>query len=292
MSLLFLPGYGQKLEIPYFPEVVFRGTPLTLQVAGTGGGDVRLRTNGTAHSQVSAVDSGKSEVSVILEKETRLELFAEPDQRWTFQVVRPGGAHTFIERDGFLYVGDTPVILMPDHKLPPELDRRWETLGHVSGVLQPGKPAITSIHAFLPPGSSLLEDLPRLWTGNSPRITHPSENSWFQLHGFLTDFTSVSADFVLFEIDGYDLERGMSTVSWLMKWQFLLQHIQAGTGYVDGLILGPPEKPSAWKWKEILEPSLISLARAHGLRYVDRSLPADVWRERLVHQLQKRYLLP
>ncbi|MDA3874986.1 MAG: hypothetical protein PF795_13640, partial [Kiritimatiellae bacterium] len=265
---------------------MFRGTPLTLQVAGADGRDVRISLDGVETLRLSPTDSGKNEVSLVLEKEARLEISAEQNQGWEFQVVRPAGLHDFIERDGFLYVGDTPVILMPDHKLPPELDRRWETLGRVSDVLQPNKQSITSIHAYLPRGSSLLEDLPLLWVEDSPPVSHPPEDSWFQMHGLLTGFEISPADFVLFEVDFYDLERGMSPVAWLMKWQFVLQHIQAGTGYEDGLLMGPAGDASLVRWTKILEPSLISLARAHGLRYVDRSLPTDVWQERIVHGLE------
>lgn len=46
------------------------------------------------------------------------------------------------------------------------------------------------------------------------------------------------------------------------------------------------------KWQVILEPQLRGLAMAHGLRYVDRSLAPEIWRERLLNQLGKSYQLP
>lgn len=290
--LLIPPVYGQKPEIPYVPGVVFRGTPLTLQVTRMEQEDVLIFIN---EREVSRLKPGKpetGEVTFFPREPLNITVRTEKEPGWTFQVVRPADLHAFTERDGFLYVGDTPVILMPDHNIPPELDRRWETFDRVSGALQSVKPEITSIQAFLPKTSTLLEDLPSLWNGDQVRRRAPSDEAWFHLHGFLTGFRAAPADFVLFEVDFHDLERGMSPVAWLMKWQYLLQHIQAGTGYKDGLLAGPVPGPDTGNWMKFLEPSLISLARSHGLHYVDRSLSAEVWRERLVHRLQKRYVLP
>jgi hypothetical protein len=289
---LFLPVHGQVFEIPYFPEVVFRGKPLTLHVRASGAEELLIRTNGVEYSRLSTDSNGFGEFTFFPDKAARLEVAAGEGESWSFAVVRPQERRRFTEQDGFLYVENTPVILLPDHKLPPPLDRRWETLDLVSEALLPAKRPISSIQAFIPRSSELLENLLPLWLEDRPIPVHPDEASWFHVHGFLTVFEAKPVEFMLIEIDLHDLERGMPSAVWLMKWQFLLQRLQAGTGYRDGILFGPQYDSSTWKLKPILEPSLISLARAHGLHFVDQSLATDLWQERLVHHLRKRYLLP
>lgn len=281
-------------EVPYLPEVVFQGTPLTLQVMRPPQTPLLVHTNGVLLAAFPAGGAPRLELVCFPRSDLRITLTAEgTDRGWSFAGVTPESGAGLREKDGFLYAGALPAILMPQHRLPPPLDRRWETVELVESLMQPAKPAIERLLCYLPESSDLPKALQTLLPSVPLDQRPPDPQSWFRVHGYLcrNDAATPSAMLAV-EIDLHDLERGMAPQAWLMKWQFALQRIQAETGYVDGLLFGPPYDALTHKWQPVLDPQLKALAAAHGLRFVDRSLDPGLWRERLRHQLSKRYRIP
>jgi hypothetical protein len=281
-------------DISYFPEVVFKETPLTLHLRRPAVEPVQVLTNGTFSVTLPASADTLTEYVIFPKTAMRLRFQCGNSSRiWQFQVLEPDFVEKLHEQDGFLYDGECPVILMPQHRLPPVLDRRWETVEIVENMIQADKKPITRLTGFLPETSALKNDIAVLLPTTECQYVNPNPANWFRVHGYLTlGKLEASADFVAVEIDLYDLQRGMSPEAWFMKWQFVLQHLQSATGYADGLLFGPEYDEGTLQWKAVLDPQLKGLASAHGLRFVDRSLSPALWQERLLNQLGKSYLLP
>lgn len=299
--LLFLLFFASPLfsgepvfDISYFPEVVFKGTPLTLHVRRPSVESVQVLTNGTLSVTLPASAEPLSEFVIFPQKATRLSFQCAFSERiWQFQVLEPGFTQKLHEQDGFLYDRECPVILMPQHRLPPLLDRRWETVEMVENIIQGERKEIRSLTGFLPEGSLVKDEIASLLPATTCQYVKPNPANWFRVHSYLTlGKMEAPADFIVVEIDLFDLQRGLSPQAWFMKWQFVLQHLKASTGYADGLLFGPEYDAHTQKWKAVLDPQLKGLATSHGLRFVDRSLPSALWRERLLNQLGKSYRLP
>jgi len=276
-------------EVLYSPEAVYTGKPMTFRVQPHGHAG-SIRTNGVEWIQWAAASEKIMESSLYPEEAMVVEVLKEEEPAWTFSVVRPGVKGVLTERDGFLELDGQPVILMPDAKLPPKLDRRWETLNLLRQKLFEKKPVLPEPLWVIPPDSSLPDTLPESLAVTKARQVNPEQESWFRVNGFLRAFPRKSSPFVVVELDLYDLRRGMPPHVWIMKWQFALQHLQRLTGYEDGLLVAP-DVPADSEWHDLLEEELESLARANGLRFIDRSRE-EVWKERLLDGLSKTYRLP
>lgn len=282
------------LEISYFPEVVFKGKALTCHLKTAPPQTILVETNGNEFVQLPSSTDPFVEFTFFPKTSSRLSFSTnEFSLKWSFQLIEPGFKSPLTEKSGFLHQGETPVILLPEHLLPPALDRRWQTVGMVKGFLTSEKNALPSILTFLSEEGPLAQDLLTFFPNTSFEKVNPAESSWFRVHGYLTKHEAYSStEFVVVEMDFYDLERGMSPQIWIMKWQFFLQHLNLLTGYRDGLLFGPLYTENTRKWQAVLDGSLKSLARSNGLRYVDRSIDAPIWQERLLNQLGKIYDLP
>lgn len=286
-----LPAEEPLLEVPYFPEVVFKGAPLTVHVRIPEGVTAQVVTNNQVQSTLKGGNGPLREITLFPESGIRLDLRRNPEVTdWHFLVVEPGNPGELTEQDGYLYQGDVPVILMPEHRLPPPLDRRWETVEMVENLIQPRIEEMENVQLWIPPDSLLIKAFRGFFPDAGLELQYPDPAAWFRVHGYLGRIaTTAPADFVVVEMDLFDFERGMSPQTWFMKWQFLLQHLQKQNAYTDGVLFSPVYTADTLKWKNVLEEKMKGLASAHGLRFVDRSLAPQVWRERLQNQLQKRY---
>jgi len=293
-GMIFAESVMQRsgVEVLYAPEVVFVGKPLTLRIQSSADKPLAVSTNRVELALPSHVPGETAELSFYPTGSLELEVGSGTEPVWHFKVVRPSEAGTFTERDGFLEWEGKPAVLLPDHRLPPPQDRRWETLEWVKEALVGRKSPIPSIHWYTSADSRDLREVGTRLTAGRQTVTLPDSGAWFNVHGFLLAQTEANASFVALEIDFHDLERGMSYPVWLAKWQFLLQRIQAQNSYPDGLLFGPVFDDVHSDWHLQITKSLRSLAAAHGLRYVDRSYAAREWQSRLLDQLGKEYRLP
>jgi|GEM_PF-1702917 len=285
-----VPARTAGLEVTYAPDVVFLEEPLTFQLQVPKGvepearlGNKELRTRG----------EGEGRELTLRPKAAGILRISAPDgEGWSFRLTRPDTPGRFTERDGFLEMEGTPVVLVPDHLDPPPLDRRWETVALVERAVRGEKAPLSRIRVFAAADSGLPEDLAALPFHLQVSHTAAAPDTWFRVHGVLCALERTPGAFVAVELDFYDLDRGMPYPVWWMKWQFVLQRIQEATEFEDGVLVGPDFSGERQRWAAVMREPLRNLARAHGLRYVDRSLPVDVRRARLVDQLKKEYVLP
>lgn len=281
--------FAEDPEVLYAPEAVYVGKPMTFRVQPHGQAG-SLTTNGVEWVKWNEGDQDVIEASVFPREAMQVQVLKEEKVVWTFGVIQPGKEGAFTERDGFLEVEERPAILLAEAKLPPKLDRRWETLNLVRKKLFERKPELPQPLWILPEGSTLPTTLPAsLPFSMDSKLEMPSE-AWFRTHGVLMSIKAEPAAFVAVELDLHDLKRGVPPQVWIAKWQFILQHLKAQTGYTSGILFAP-DVPGDSEWHALLEEELESLARANGLLYVDRSRK-DVWKERLVDKLSKTYRLP
>lgn len=279
-------------EITYAPEVVYQGEPLAFRVFAPTRAPVRVSTNGVDHAELTFRDEPEAELTFLPGQDTTVE-FSSRGLARVFQVAGPTTPLSLRERDGFLETdAGIPVILLPDHRKPPPLDRRWETLALLRRQLSEHRKPLGSLLWVSPPNSETSATLSPLLSKEPPRLLHPAAGTWFQIHGLLVTDPPPKHPYVVLEVDVHDLERGMPLPAWVMKWQFFLQRLEQNAGMTQGLLLGPPSSPETDPWMPRLRESLGSLARAHHLRFVDRSQPESVWKERLLHHLQREHLLP
>ncbi|MDF3127975.1 hypothetical protein P0Y35_02070 [Kiritimatiellaeota bacterium B1221] len=290
---LDLSATEKKFEIPYFPEVMFKETPLTVHVNVPGIENVNVVINDEVAESIIGAGHALREYTLVPETGIRLSFQLENSlQEWSFKVLEPGFAGELREQDGFLYRAEVPVILMPGHRLPPPLDRRWETVEFMEHMIQNEKAEPGSVLMVAPDGESLPRYIQSLFPRSKIQMHPPDPEAWFRVHGYLTSPVNVPADFLVVETDFFDFERGMSPQTWFMKWQFLLQHLERRCGFKDGLLFSPAYSSETMKWKPVLDEKLKGLASAHGLRFIDRSREESIWQARLVHQLGNVYQLP
>ena len=292
-SLIPMRGWANGFNVHYAPQVVFRGNPLAFQLLANERGQVSFFLGDQLHATVPLVPGEVGEVSFNPERGQLLR-FSMENTSHLFRLVRPTvDVGAFSERDGYLELGDVPVILMPEHRKPPPLDRRWETMNRLLQRFRDQRPSLENILWLAHNDSAAPETLGKtLSAGQITRVSPPAE-SWFDLHGYLlTPLNTDAADFLVVEVDAADFERGMPAHEWVMKWQFVLQRVQHRSGASQGLLLGPEPGPMVDPWMPWFKENLPALASAHGLIFVDRSLPEAVWRERLLHRLDQKFLLP
>ena len=116
------------MEVAYAPEVVFRGEPLTFRVSAEPSAPVTVRANGVERAGAAPAGPEIREITLRPEDAMTVEFLGEGEAGWSFRLLRPDETVELSETDGFLFIGDVPVVLLPDHRLPPPLDRRWETV--------------------------------------------------------------------------------------------------------------------------------------------------------------------
>lgn len=280
------------LEVRYAPEAVYRGKPLSFRFQPENGVPPGVTTNGVALALPPGRPGNPLEITLYPERSTRIEFLSGGKTSWRFQLLRPADKGPFTERDGFLERNGEPVVLLPDHRLPPPLDRRWETLRWMREKLLNRKPDLPRVHWVAPRDSGAVEGLKDLLGAEGGEWTPPDADAWFRVHGYLMALDEAPAPFVVAEVDFHDLDRGMPFHVWMAKWQFLLQRMEHLQAYGDGLLIGPVFDSAHAGWKVPCTRWLRSLAASHGLRYVDRTRGPEVWRARLRDQLREEYRLP
>lgn len=279
-----------SFEVAYAPEVVFSGDPLTVQLSAQAPTTVSVASNPRTQQSLTLRPAEQKEVTLRIRETSRLRI-SDPLQTYTFRVTAPNPLSVFTEQDGFLHENGEPVILLPTHRQPPPLDRRWQTVDEISRRVVDRREAIEKLLWVGHDAKTLQTLSPRL-TQAPPHHLKPHADAWFPLHGYLLAPSPETADFLVLEIDARDFERGMSPHEWLMKWHFTLQTLEARSGVSRGILLGPVPDPETQPWMNWFQENLPALASAHGLIYVDRSLPEPTWRERLFHRLEREFLLP
>ncbi|MCC5848673.1 MAG: hypothetical protein JJU29_11305 [Verrucomicrobia bacterium] len=292
-SLTAMQASANGFNVHYAPQVVFRGDPLAFQLRADERGQASLHAGDRLLATVPLVPGEMGEVSFNPNRGKFLR-FSLEEAEHQFRLLQPTeNIEGFSERDGYLEINDLPVILMPDHRKPPPLDRRWETMGRLAQRLRDQRPPLDKILWLAPNDSTAPDSLGKTLSSGKITRSPPAPEAWFELHGFLlAPLTTDAADFVVVEVDASDFERGMPANDWLMKWQFALQRVQHKSGAKQGLLLGPEPGPGVDPWMPWFKENLPALANAHGLIFVDRSLPEPVWRERIIHRLDRNFLLP
>lgn len=289
---LHVPLQILALEISYAPPGVFVGEPLAFRVQSSVAGAVSVLKNGEEVERLALVPGQAVEFRTRTREAARFT-FTLGDVAHTFELLRPDAEGVLEERDGYLERDGTPVILLPDHRKPPPLDRRWETFDVLRRGIQDTRAApgrLLWIRSHASPDAAVF--VQRLSQSPPEPVSLPRDAAWYDVHSLIRLEGIPLADFLVLELDEADLERGVAPHEWRMKWQFALQRLQHRSGYRDGLLLGPVESPVSAPWIPMMREELQTLARSHGLRFVDRSLPEPLWTERILNRLSQEYRLP
>jgi len=289
---LLFAGKAFAMEVTYAPPVVFSGEPLAFRLQSAAPVTVTVLTNGVRTARLALGERRPAEHTFRPAQDLKLS-FTTGDSERIFHIIRPESAPVLTERDGYLESGGQPVVLLPEHRKPPPLDRRWETLELLRRHVQDPRPRLEALLWICPdrPEPDLRLAV-KLSTRPPERLLVSEREAWFYVHGLLIRPELPQSRFLVLEVDERDLERGMPPHEWFMKWQFALQKLEADIGYEDGLLLGPPESPVSAPWLPLLREELQNLARAHRLHFVDRSRTEALWTERLLNRLSRDYLLP
>jgi hypothetical protein len=281
---------AQTLGLLYAPEAVFRGDPASFRIGASGGqATLSILSNAVAVAS-SFLGPEPTEFTFSPGQSTRLA-FEIPGQRVALAFVSPRDPVVFTERDGYLFAGDDAAVLLPEHRKPPVLDRRWETIRLLKESLVDTRPRLGTI-LWLGPADAAPTGLAAKLSSQSPVSLRPDPAAWFRVHGYLLAPAPTKADFLVVDFDLHDLDRGVAPHLLIMKWQFLLQRLQAQSGFADGLFLGPDLDGADRQRHAHLDEALRSLARTHGLRFIDRGLASGEWTQRLLYNVGKEYRLP
>jgi hypothetical protein len=285
-------GEPPAFEVDYSPEALFRGEPLTFRLRANSPRVLTVTSNAVPIATLEPRPGKPAEITLFPIARTDILFSDSEGSSRSFRVLPPAASQPFQERDGFLESEGQALILMPEHRKPPPLDRRWETADIIKNMLVDTRHPLGPVLWICPPDSTLSTKLQPLLSHKPALHLEAAHDAWFRVHSPLLVKAIPKAAFLVLEIDTHDLDRGIAPPLLFLKWQFTLQHLQTASGFRDGLLCGPPLDPYAEPARELLALQFESLARAHGLRYIDRTLPEDTWRARLLHQLKREYTLP
>ena len=130
-------------EIIHFPQASYRNEGATFVMQGEPGMPVTA-TLGDETLAEFALGEGQTEAHIMLAEAGTLR-FASGDESWSFRLLLPEETGAELnERDGYLYAGDTPALLLTAHKHPPKHDRRWEAFNVIKKLILDERPEVDS----------------------------------------------------------------------------------------------------------------------------------------------------
>ncbi len=279
-------------EIQYVPEGLYHGKELLLRVESAG----PLQISETGKEEAPLLKAEKlarpelRDVVLRPDEAGQLELRQDEKSLFSFELLAPSARPDLRERDGFLERKGRPVILWPELRLPPKLDRRWETPKLIRQKFLGQKPDLPPI-CWVGDSADAGALLSGLGDAQAPRV-ELSKAAWFEVHDLLLQMDELpKASFWIVSPGWGDLERGMSPELWLLKWHFFFQCLEAQGPVEGGLLIAPSLQGRPDDWGPWFDEHLSSLARSYKLRYVNRA-DAEDWQARLFHYLKQHWNLP
>ena len=194
-----------ELRFDYFPTEAYQNEEATFVLSGKVGASLTVTLNGETIAESTFTNSILKQR--LLLSESGSLVFTSGETRCEFQLVPPDTKAKLNERDGYLYQGDHPAILLPKHIHPPKHDRTWEGWKLVKSV-------------FVTPEERRISSQLRLGG------TSPQPSAFYELHDLVLELPdAVTKDLILLQVSARDLKRGVSDLSFRMRLEWILQNL-------------------------------------------------------------------
>jgi len=269
LPLAAAPPDGREasaVRIHYLPEVAYRGERSTIVLSVPAGRTVTAALGGRGLGGVSG--GGERELNIVLPDGGILRLMCD-DWQLEFRVQPPDDRSPLEVRGGCLYDRDgRPVVLLADHRpLPPEVDRRWQTLRAAASLFREDRPAVRGCTVL--GGDWLAGAFPGSALGRAA-LTHVYAGQQVsELNAFaavLPELAPLPAAVVA--LQGRDLVLGHGELPYRMKVEWILQALEARGAHHLFVISLPLDRydRECFAWAN---PALQLAARANRAHFVD-----------------------
>ena len=270
-ALVALPAAAGDLIVSAYPAAAYRNEHVTFLFASAGNGELAATLEGRELGRL-ALAPGDNELTLALPAGGRLA-FTGGATALVFQVVTPRDAVPLSVRQGHLVAADgLPAILLVEHRIPPPLDRTWETVRVLRGVVQDQRPVVRRLTllgaGWLPEAERKgLASLPEPFAGFWEPAAPPAGFS--ELDGLITALPALkTAPDVCLALAGSDLEHGLPLLTFRLKLEWYLQALRQRE--VTRLFLVTPALPErvARRHPEVAD-HLRLAAEANSARFVN-----------------------
>ena len=219
--LLSLTSHAfEGVEVTHYPRVVYLDESFTFVIAGSPGETVTASV-GDAKLCEKAFRKNVLELSLSMKESGVLRLETGGSSR-RFAIVQPHDDVVLSEKDGHLYAGDLPAVLLARHNRPPPPDRRWVPVKYLIGLFSDDRPAVSS-GIFL--RTEVIDGLDDMWsTGDALR----KSSSVYEINSLITGARTLgNADILAVCLSAGDHALGIDQLEYRMKLEWYLQAIGA-----------------------------------------------------------------
>lgn len=286
-----------SLTVTHYPEAVYSGEKATFVIEGIPGGVIRATSVGERIGSAPSV-GGRVDMDLSISSPGQLVLVADTGETRTFLVVSPDEKVELQERDGYLFSGELPVILLAEHKVPAKHNRKWEVLRVIKGWFSDSRPTAKS---GLLMGASFLTAEE---TGRLDEIASTPQGFWryaapgkcvYEINGLISSAQDVEQrDMALIALSLADQERGIDDCQFRIKLEWLLQALN-GRGFTNVFLLSPTLDLSDAERFPNLRDDVKPIARANNVQLLnlscrerDFSFSGETWFFPALEQIKKR----
>jgi hypothetical protein len=298
-SLILSSAFADQdaLAVTHYPEAVYMGEKAAFVVEGMPNGIIRATLGGKRIASAPAV-GGRVDMDLSISSPGQLVLGSDAGVTRTFLVVAPDEKVELAERDGYLFSGELPVILLAEHKVPAKHNRKWEVLRVIKGWFSDSRPTADS---GLLIGASFLtaEEL-----GKLDEITSTPDGFWsyaapgkfaYEINGLISSAQGLERrGMALVALSLTDQERGIDDCQFRIKLEWFLQALN-GRGFTNLFLLPPTQDLSDEERFPDLSEDVKPIARANSAQLVnlrcgerDFSFSGETWLAPALEQIKKR----
>ena len=281
--------------VTYYPQQAYLEERATFVLAGSKGQKLTVSL-GAKVVRRAVFQQDRLEVNMEFDRGGRLT-FQSGAQRQVFRLLTPDAKAELEVRDGVLYAGDLPAVLLAEHRAPPKHDRTWETfrlLHHFAGAeTRPRADDLTLVGAdFLDGGPGA--GLPSAWSW------HAVERRPYELLRVIAAHEQLAdADVLLLAPSMRDLQHGCTPLAFRLRLAWLLQ-ATANERRAGTLLVVPPRTAAMQREFPRLWHDLFLVAASHDVALIDPgldasatgSVPAAAWFKQVTARLQKYVEVP
>jgi hypothetical protein len=232
-------GAASAAALEYFPQEAYVGERVTFVLRAEPGASADALLEGRSIGGATASADGVLELNVALPRGGVLRVVVS-GAAFEFRVLPPGGDAPLRLVDGYVYADELPVILLVEHRLPPEIDRRWQIARIVTRLFRDERPRVSS--AVLAASPVLVpEELSGLPGGDVWMQPEDVDGIYHTDRLIARVRSAPPADMLVIATDASDIARGMDLERLRIRLEWLLQ--QAATRYAHVVVALVPERP-------------------------------------------------
>jgi len=229
--------------VAYAPAAVYRDAEAVFTTEGRAGVELDVLWNGEILSR--GLTAGPRTPFAFTPRRPGVLTFRDGTERQlSFALISPQTEAALTVRDGFLAADGMPAILLAEHRHPPKMDRRWQTVSALAGLFRDPRPCVESV-VWMTTRAAARDDMPDaepgIDTNRCRRLVVPVDHS--EILALIAQVDRLpTAQAVAVRLSDFDLERGAGWIEYRMKLEWLLQRLRQ-RGFLWIFLFGPVMEP-------------------------------------------------